>query len=111
MYDNIGNYLRDLKLSKEDLTNYIIGTMNKLDPPLTSAQRGKIGLNRYITNAKNEDYKKQMDQVLSTTVEGLKSYEPLLEKVMEQDYICVLGNERKIQENKDVFLNLVQLKK
>ena len=111
VYDNIGNYLRDLKLSKEDLTNYIIGTMNKLDPPLTSAQRGKIGLNRYITNAKNEDYKKQMDQVLSTTVEGLKSYEPLLEKVMEQDYICVLGNERKIQENKDVFLNLVQLKK
>ncbi|MGO1468927.1 MAG: insulinase family protein [Tissierella sp.] len=111
VYDNTSKYLKDLKISKEDLTNYIIGTMNKLDPPLTPSQRGQIGLNRYITNAEYEDFKKQMDEVLSTTQKELKDYESLLEEIMKQNYLCVFGNENKIKENKDVFLNLVQLKK
>ena len=111
VYDNISDYLKNLKISKEDLTNYIIGTMNKLDPPLTASQRGKLGLSRYITNAEFEDFKKQMDEVLSTTEEDLKGYEDLLDKIMKQDYLCVFGSESKIKENKDIFLNLVQLKK
>ncbi len=111
IYDNIPEYLREVKLSKEDLTNYIIGTMNKLDPPLTASQKGRIALNRYITNAKDEDFKKQIDEVLSTSLEDIQSYEELLEKIMQENYLCVLGNETKIRENKEVFSNLVQLRK
>lgn len=111
VYDNIGKYLKDLEISQEDLTNYIIGTMNQLDPPLTASQRGRLGFNRYITNAEYEDFKKQMDEVLSTSAADLKAYEDLLDKIMKADYICVFGNESKIKQHKDVFSNLVQLKK
>ena len=111
VYDELSNYLKNLDISKEDLTNYIIGTMNKLDPPLTSAQKGQIGLSRFISNLEYEQVKKQMDEVLSTTEKDIKDYHVLLDEIMKQDYICVFGNENKIKQNKDIFLNLVQLKK
>ncbi|OLS03817.1 insulinase family protein [Tissierella creatinophila] len=111
VYDNLGEYLKNLILTKDDLTNYIIGTMNKLDPPLTASQKGQIGLSRYITHLEYGDVKKQMEEVLSTTEEQIKSYAKLLEKIMQQNYLCVFGNETKIKQNKDVFLNLVPLKK
>lgn len=109
VYDKSSKYLRDLNLGEEDLTTYIIGTMNKLDPPLTSAQKGQIGLSRYISHLKYEDVKKQMEEVLSTTEEEIKSYEGLLDEIMKQDYVCVFGNETKIKQNEEVFLNLVPL--
>lgn len=111
IYDELSNYLKNLDISKEDLTNYIIGTMNKLDPPLTAAQKGQIGLSRFITHLDYDQVKKQMDEVLSTTEKDIKDYHILLEEIMKQDYLCVFGNETKIKQNKDVFLNLVQLKK
>lgn len=111
VYDELGKYLKDLDISKEDLTNYIIGTMNKLDPPLTSAQKGQIGLSRFITHLDYDQVKKQMDEVLSTSEKDIKAYHVLLEEIMKQDYLCVFGNESKIKQNKEVFLNLVQLKK
>lgn len=109
VYDKSSKYLRDLNLREEDLTTYIIGTMNKLDPPLTAAQKGQIGLSRYISNLKYEDVKKQMEEVLSTTEEEIKAYEGLLDEIMKQDYVCVFGNETKIKQNEEVFLNLVPL--
>lgn len=111
VYDNLGTHLKELDLSKEDLTNYIIGTMNKLDPPLTSAQKGQIGLSRFISHLEYEDVKRQMEEVLSTSKEEIKGYYEMLDKVMEENYICVLGNENVIKQNKEVFLNLVALKK
>ena len=110
VYDGLGDYLKNVKLDKEDITTYVIGTMNKLDPPLTASQKGQIGLSRYITNLEYEDVKRQMDEVLSTTEKQIKEYGSLLEEITKQDYICVFGNEDKIKENKEVFLNLVQLK-
>nr|WP_300004925.1 insulinase family protein [Tissierella sp.] len=111
VYDGLSDYLKNIKLNKEDLTTYVIGTMNKLDPPLTASQKGQIGLSRYITNLAFEDVKKQMEEVLSTSEDQIKGYAVLLDEIMKENYICVFGNENKIKENKEVFLNLVALKK
>ena len=111
VYDNTAEYLKNMNLGKEELTNYIIGTMNKLDPPLTASQKGQIGLSRFITHLEYKDAKRQMEEVLSTTEEQIKDYEGLLDKIMKQNYLCVFGNESKIRQNKEVFLNLVPLKR
>lgn len=109
VYDNMADYISKLDLNETELTQFIIGTISRLDPALTPYDKGSTQANRYITNTTIEDIQKIRDEVLSTSIEKIKSFAPLLRDVMKQEYICVLGNENKIKENKDVFNRLVKL--
>lgn len=111
VYNNMGDYIENLELSKEELTTYIIGTISRLDPATTPHMKGQIATNRYISNTSQEDVQKIRDQVLNTKLEDIKAFAPVLKDTMEENYLCVLGNENKIKENKKLFNELVPLKK
>ena len=111
VYDNMANYIENLNLSHEDLTTYIIGTISKLEPAITPHGKGAIATSRYISGLTQEEIQKTRDEVLSTKLEDLKAFAPLLEDTMKENYICVLGNENRIKENEGVFKELVKLNK
>jgi Zn-dependent M16 (insulinase) family peptidase len=110
-YDNMSNYISNLNLDKTELTTYIIGTMSRLDPAMTPHMKGQIATGRYISKISQNEVQKIRDEVLGTKLEDIKSFAPLLKETMEEDYLCVLGNENKIKENKDIFNKLVKLMK
>ncbi len=111
VYNNMGDYIRNLELSGSDLNQYIIGSIARLEPAMTSHVKGQVATSRYISNISQEDIQKTRDQVLATSLETIKSYAPILDDTMKEDYLCVLGNESKIEANKSVFKNLVKLNK
>lgn len=111
VYDNIHEYVANLKLNELELTQFIIGTISRLEPAMTPHMKGQLQTIRYISNITNEDIQKIKDEVLSTKLDKIKSFAPLLDYTMKQDYLCVLGNENKIKENKELFNNLVRLMK
>lgn len=111
VYDNMADYIEKLNLSETELTQFIIGTMARLEPAMTSHGRGQLATMRYISNITLEDLQKTRDEVLGTKLEDIKFLAPLLASTMKEDYICVLGNESKIKDKKELFNNIVKLNK
>ena len=111
VYDNMSQFVQDLNLSESELTQFIIGTMARLEPAMTAHGKAQLATSRYISGISLEDVQKTRDEVLGTSLEKLKSFALLLQDVMKEDYICVLGNESKIKGNKELFKNLVKLNK
>ncbi|KAB3531550.1 insulinase family protein [Alkaliphilus serpentinus] len=111
VYDEIATYVQELHLDKDELTKYIIGTISRLDPALTPAMKGDIATGNYISHLSYEDLQIEKNEVLNTTIEDIKNLSKLIDESMKENYCCVLGNEGKIKENKDLFNKLVQLKK
>lgn len=111
VYDNMANYIENLEISQEDLTTYIIGTIGSLDPATTPHMKGLMATSRYLSNISHEDVQRIKDQVLNTTIDEIKGFGPLLKDTMGKEYLCVLGNEDKLRENKEVFNKLIPLKR
>lgn len=111
VYDKMSEFVESLNLSESELTQFIIGTMARLEPAMTSHGKGQLATIRYISGITLEDVQKTRDEVLGTSLEKLKSFAPLLADTMKEDYLCVLGNESKIKENKELFKNIIKLNK
>ena len=111
VYDNMADYINNLNLDESELSTYIIGTISRLDPATTPHMKGQIATNRYISKISQSDVQKTRDEVLNTKLEDIKALAPLIEDVMKENYLCVLGNETIIKQNSQLFNKLVQLMK
>jgi len=111
VYDSMAEYIGNLGLSESEFTNFIIGTISRLDPAVTPYMKGQIATARFISNISYDDIQKNREEVLNTTLKDIKDCASILKDTMDENYLCVLGNESKIRENKDLFNNLVQLNK
>ena len=68
-------------------------------------------MSRYVTDLTEEEVAKNKEECLKTTLEDLKNYAEVVEKVMEKEYICVIGNEEKIMEHKELFGEIMPLQR
>ena len=109
IYDKAYEFVENVKISNRDMTKYIIGTISNLDMPLTPFMKGEKAINMYIRGITKEDRQKERNEVLSTTNSDINSYSKLIEDVMKENYIAVVGNDKKIKDNKDLFNNLVNV--
>ncbi len=110
VYDGIGSYLSSLEISKDDIESSIIGSMSCFDPLLTTRLKASLSLNRYINKVDYKDLDELLNQALSTDLEKIKQLSEPLTKAMKENYLCVLGNENVINDNKDMFNNIIRLK-
>lgn len=111
VYNDIYKFIENLEITEDELKNFIIGSMNSFDPLLSPALRGSINLSRYITGMTEENIERTKKQAINTTLDDLKSFAPVLKKAMEENYICVIGGEEKINENKELFKKIIPLKR
>jgi hypothetical protein len=91
------------------MTKYIIGTISDLDSPLTPSMKGERATGYYIRGITESQRQKEREEVLSTTSEDINSFSTILKEVTKEDYYCVLGNETKLKDNKDIFTSLVNI--
>ena len=61
-----------------------------------------IGLEEFVTSQDALDVDVE-DEVINATVGDIQALADVVEKTMAQGYLCVIGNEDKIQEQKDMF--------
>ncbi|MDF1617064.1 insulinase family protein [Petrocella sp. FN5] len=109
IYRALPDYIKNLNLDKRELVKYIIGTMSNVDVPLTPQMKGERALGLYLANVTVEDEQRERDEILTTTLEDLRALGQLIEKVIRQDYYCVIGNENTVEEEKDMFVTLKTL--
>lgn len=108
-YDATTEYLRNFDVDEREMRKYIIGTISRLDSPLTNADKGERATSRYIRHMKLEDIQKERTEVLATTKEDIQNTSKLIEDVLKQNYVCAMGNEDKITTHKDAFSNLINI--
>lgn len=111
IYNNIYEFVENLNLSKDDLKNYIIGSINSFDPLISPQAASELNLLRYMSNITEEMMEEFKTQALNTTLDKLKSMSSALKKAMEQNFICVIGGEEKIKESSELFKEITSLKK
>ncbi|ARC86454.1 peptidase M16 inactive domain protein [Clostridium argentinense CDC 2741] len=109
VYNETYKFLEDVDFSKEDMENFIIGTVGRVYKPLTPDKKGEKAVGDYICNITYEDIQRERDEILNTTIEDIKSYAKMIKSGMDEHYCCVVGNEGKIKENEAIFNKISKL--
>jgi Zn-dependent M16 (insulinase) family peptidase len=91
------------------MTKYIIGTMSSVDTPLTPMMKGGRSLSAYMSGVTMEDIKRDRAEILATTKEDIRKLAPLVKAVVDENNICVIGNEEKVKKCSDMFMEVKAL--
>ena len=108
-YNNTPSYLDKFDADDKEMTRYIIGTIARMDGPMTASQKGKRAIKYYFEKTTPEALKTEREAVLSTTPEDIKGMKKMIIDVLSQDAICVYGNEEKVKENANLFNEVISL--
>lgn len=109
VFEDILTYIDNFNPDAKELMKYIIGAIGVLDEPLSPKAKGERSLILYLTNITYEMLKEQKHQVLNVTLEDIKNLKPLFQTVLSQNALCVIGNENKIEAEKDLFKEVKNL--
>lgn len=102
-YEDLPAYLENLTLSDREMTKYVIGTMAAAETQLTPSMKGERAMVHYLSGNTRESRMKISDEVINCQVEDIRKLAPLVESVMKDPYICVMGSEDKIKRDKALF--------
>lgn len=111
IYKRIPEYVKNFSADERDITKYIIGTFSTLDTPLTPQAKGKRSLSMYLAGLTEADLQKERDEVLNVTVSDIQALYKIVQAVLDAGHICVIGNEGKVNDNKDLFKEVKYLMK
>lgn len=106
VYMGIPDYVRNFEVSGRDMLKYIIGTVSELDTPLTPSARGQRSLSAYLNRITAEELQQERDEILNADQESIRKLAPIIEAIIAENCICVIGNEEKLSEEKDMFEEL-----
>ena len=109
VFEKIADYIRDFDVSERDMTKFVIGAVSALDMPLSPSQRGQRGLHMYMEGVSEEVLQKERDEVLNATPDDIRKLADLIDGVMKQNCLCVIGNEDSIEDNAKMFDSISQL--
>ena len=102
-YEDLPAYLENLTLSDREMTKYVIGTMAAAETQLTPSMKGERAMVHYLSGNTRESRMKIRDEVINCQVEDIRKLAPLVESVIKDPYICVMGSEDKIERDKALF--------
>ena len=103
IYRGVPEWLRSLELSERDLRKFILGTFGSADAPLLPPARGREDMMIWLTGSTEERRRENRRQILECTMEDLHDAGRIIEAVLRQNRICVVGSEQKIRENAEIF--------
>lgn len=107
VYNKTAGYLEDFDADEKSMTRYIIGTISDMDYPETASMKAGTALSRYFNGISREFMQAERDDVLSTTADDISAMKTMVEELMGQDYYCVYGNNEKIGNNADLFMDII----
>ena len=102
-------YLRNFQADEREMTKYIIGTISELDVPMNPSAKGALGLNAWFADLTREDLQKERDEILNAQPEDIRALADLIQAVLEQDNICVVGSESVLEKNKEILQHVEAL--
>ncbi len=109
VYDEMAEYLRGFDISEREMRKYIIGTMSRLDLPMTPAIRGPRAMGLFFKGSSEEKQMAYRKEVINCKKEDIVALADIVEAVMKDNRVGVMGNEQKINEAKEYFAKINSL--
>lgn len=106
IYDGIPKYLENFTADERDMTKYIIGTISDLDTPLNPNAKGARSMTALLQGITQEDLQRERDEVIGATEKDIRALKDMIASVLEEHNLCVIGNEEKLNEQKELFTEL-----
>lgn len=103
VFDDAADFLRNFDVSDREMDKYIIGTMSKVDKPLTPSLKGQIAADFCLRGITYADRQKARDEVLSTRQKDIRALAELVAACMNENNLCVFGNETVLKDNAAIF--------
>lgn len=109
VYEDIPEFIKNFTADEREITKNIIGTISTLDSPMTPKTKGSRSLSMLLSNLTFEDLEREREDIINVTQEDIRALEGLVRAVLKEGNICVLGNESKIEEDKELFKEIKNL--
>ena len=108
VYKNTGNFLKNLKLSEDELTRSIIGAIGQLDSYQLPDAKSLSNYQRMLINYTDQERQKLRNEVLSTSKKDFQKFGDVLSKAFKDPNILVLcdnesANEANIRKLTNIF--------
>ena len=104
-YKNTVKYIDDFNGDEEEMLKLIIGAVGSYDYPKSPVNKGRRALMSYLVGLTEEDYLLEKKQIIGTTIDDIKKVKNYIVSIINQNNICVIGNDKKIDETVNVFDN------
>ena len=105
VYEKAADYIAEFDADERTMTQYIIGAISEMDTPMTPAMKGSHSLTGYMTHYSYEMAQKDRDELLATDAKTIRGLAKYIRAFMEEDCLCVVGNEEKIKASSVLFEN------
>lgn len=109
VFAQVPAYLERFEADEREMTKYVIGTMSSVDTPLTPAGKGSRDMLAYLADISEEEARKNRHAIIDCQKEDIRALAPYIRRALEGGNICVIGNESKIEEEKELFLTTENL--
>ena len=109
VYEGVVDYLKNFTVDERDMTKYIIGTISNIDRPMNPAAKGDRSMNLYMNHVSQEMIRTERSQILHAVQEDIRALAAVVEAMLKAEQICVIGSEEKIEEEKEMFLEVKTL--
>lgn len=103
IYEHIPDYLRSFTADERDMTKYVIGTFGSLDTPMNPEAKGSRSMSAYLQELPFEQIQRERDEILHATPVDIRNLADLIAAVLEDDSLCVIGNENAIRAESGLF--------
>lgn len=103
VYEQVVDYLNNFQTDDRDMTKYVIGTISELDTPQTPSVRGSRGLSAYLSGVTRDMIQTERDQILGASAEDIRALAGIVKAVLDTKSLCVIGNNGKIEANRELF--------
>ncbi len=109
IYENAPSYLQSFEADEDTMTKYIIGAIAEKDMPLSPSAIGARSYTAYMTGYTFEEEQKERDEILSCNVDDIHRMADYLKAMLDDQVLCVVGNEEKLKENESLFKEISPL--
>ncbi|MDE7177400.1 MAG: insulinase family protein [Lachnospiraceae bacterium] len=103
VYEKAADFVEAFEADERTMTQYIIGAVSALDTPMTPQVYGTYSLAGFLTGFSEEQVQRERDELLSADAATIRGLAAHIRAFMEDDCLCVVGNEEKIKEQKELF--------
>ena len=109
IYEGVVDYLKNFNVSDRDMNKFIIGTISNIDRPMNPAAKGSRSMNLYMNRVSEEMIRKERAQILDADQADIRALAEVLEAMLKENSLCVIGSEEKIEENRERCMGVRRL--
>ena len=109
VFAGVPDYIRDFTADENEMTKYIIGTISGKDTPKTPRAKGDVSKTAYFCHVSEEMLQRERNEILEATVEDMRALAPLVEAVLDDRQICVVGSEPAMKKAGDILTEIKPL--